>query len=173
MFIDELTIHIKAGKGGPGVERWLHEKGKEFSGPSGGNGGKGGDVYVTPIRDVGLLSQYRHVKEFKSEDGGTGEKNSRHGAKGEDLIVKLPVGSIVTNTMTGRVVTLSAEGQIEKILNGVAEGSAMNISSHLETFVQQRRLQELWEMKQIFILKFSLLRMQALWDSRMLESRAC
>ena len=118
MFIDELTIHMKAGNGGSGVERWLNEKGKEFSGPSGGNGGKGGDVYVTAIRDVGLLSQYRHVKEFAAENGDAGQKNSRHGAQGEDLIVKLPVGSIVTNNETGRVVTLTEQGQTEKILNG-------------------------------------------------------
>ncbi len=118
MFIDELTIHMKAGKGGAGVERWLNEKGKEYSGPSGGNGGKGGDVYVTAIRDVGLLSQYRHVKEFVAENGDAGQKNSRHGAQGEDLTIKLPVGSIVTNNETGRVITLIEEGQTEKILNG-------------------------------------------------------
>lgn len=118
MFIDELTIHIRAGKGGDGVERWLNEKGKEFSGPSGGNGGRGGDVYVTAIRDIGLLSQYRHVKEFVAESGDAGQKNSRHGKAGSELTIKLPVGSIVTNLETRRSVTLIEQGQTEKILNG-------------------------------------------------------
>lgn len=109
---------MRAGKGGDGVERWLHEKGKEYSGPSGGNGGKGGDVYVTAIRDIGLLSQYRHVKEFAAQNGESGQKNSRNGKAGDDLTVKLPVGSIVTNIETRRQVILTEEGQTEKILEG-------------------------------------------------------
>lgn len=118
MFIDELTIKARAGKGGDGVVLWLNEKGKEFSGPSGGNGGKGGDIYVTAVRDVGLLSEYRHVKEFTAENGDNGQKNSRHGKAGEDLTIRLPIGSIITNLETRRKVTLTTEGQTEKILEG-------------------------------------------------------
>jgi GTPase len=118
MFIDELTIHIKAGKGGDGVVLWLHEKGKEFSGPSGGNGGKGGDVFVTAVRDIGLLSEYKNKKEFVAENGENGQKNSRHGRGGKDLTIPLPVGSVVTNLTTRRVVSLTKLGQTEKILIG-------------------------------------------------------
>lgn len=118
MFIDELTIHIKAGRGGDGVVLWLHEKGKEFSGPSGGNGGKGGDVFVTAVRDIGLLSEYKNKKEFVAENGESGQKNSRHGRGGEDLTIPLPIGSVVTNLATRRVVSLTKLGQTEKILIG-------------------------------------------------------
>ena len=67
-FIDELKIHIKAGRGGEGVVRWRHEKGIERAGPAGGNGGKGGDIYVRAIRDVGILERYKNTKEFSAEN---------------------------------------------------------------------------------------------------------
>jgi GTP-binding protein len=118
MFIDEITIHAKAGKGGDGVVLWLNEKGKEFSGPSGGNGGKGGDVFVEAVSDIGILSNYRHVKELKAENGGNGQKNSRHGKDGASIVVPLPVGSIVTNKETRRKVSLTEVGQKEIILIG-------------------------------------------------------
>ncbi|MEK7531895.1 MAG: hypothetical protein AAB545_03150 [Patescibacteria group bacterium] len=54
-FIDELKLYLKAGDGGDGVVRWRHDKGNEFAGPSGGNGGKGGDVFVLGVRDIGKL----------------------------------------------------------------------------------------------------------------------
>ena len=69
MFIDEITLHMKAGKGGDGVERWRHEKGKEYGGPSGGNGGRGGDIYALAVRDIDILSAYRNNKEFEAKDG--------------------------------------------------------------------------------------------------------
>ena len=117
-FIDEMTMHMKAGDGGNGVERWLHEKGKEFGGPAGGDGGKGGDVYVRAVRDVHILSKYRHEKEFVAERGGNGGSNSLHGANGEDLILDLPIGSIVKNIGTGKEVSLLAEGEKVLVLGG-------------------------------------------------------
>ena len=75
-FVDELNIHMSAGKGGDGVERLRHEKGKEFAGPSGGDGGRGGSVYVVGTRDLGLLFKYRHEKKFSAGDGEPGKKDS-------------------------------------------------------------------------------------------------
>mgnify|MGYP001618509816 CR=1 FL=1 len=117
-FIDELKLYLKAGDGGDGVVRWRHDKGNEFAGPSGGNGGKGGDVFVLGVRDIGKLSQYRHVKEFLAERGGDGMKDSMHGKNGEDFILDLPLGSVVTNETTGRVIELLTEGQKELLLSG-------------------------------------------------------
>lgn len=117
-FIDEMTIHMKAGNGGNGVERWLHEKGREFAGPSGGDGGKGGDVYVRVVRDVHILSKYRHQKEFFAERGGDGGNDSLHGANGQDFILDLPVGSIVRNLDTGKEVQLLKDGEVVMVLNG-------------------------------------------------------
>ena len=82
---------MKAGDGGNGVERWRHEKGREFAGPAGGDGGEGGDVYVRAVRDVHILAKYRHEKEFNAERAGDGGSDSLHGANGEDFILDLPI----------------------------------------------------------------------------------
>lgn len=117
-FVDELHIHISAGKGGDGVARLRHEKGKEFGGPSGGDGGKGGDVYVVGSRDLGLLFRYRHAKSFKAEDGGAGKKDSLHGANGNDLTIPFPVGSVIKNLKTGQVIQLLKEDEPQLLLSG-------------------------------------------------------
>lgn len=117
-FIDEAEFHAKAGAGGKGVVRWLHEKGKEFMGPAGGNGGKGGDVYVEAVRDIGILTTYRNIKLFQAENGGDGSKKSMDGKTGEDLILKLPVGSVVSNLDTEQKIELLKEGEKILILKG-------------------------------------------------------
>lgn len=117
-FIDELKIKIKAGSGGNGVVRWLHEKSKEYSGPSGGNGGKGGDVYIKGVRDIGILARYKNTKELSAERGQDGMKDSMHGKNGEDLIIELPIGSVVKNSETREEFNLLEDGQTIKILNG-------------------------------------------------------
>ncbi len=118
MFVDEITLHLRAGKGGDGVMRWRHEWGKEFAGASGGNAGKGGDVWALAVRDVGLLSHYRHDKEFSAGNGEDGQKDSKHGANGEDVVVRLPVGSRITNKETGFAHELLEDGQRIKLLTG-------------------------------------------------------
>jgi GTP-binding protein len=117
-FIDDLTFHIKAGNGGNGVVRWRHERGKEFSGAAGGNGGKGGDVYVRGIRDLGILASYRNTKEFEAGRGQDGMRNSMHGADGKDLTIDLPIGSVITDLRTSRVYSLNSENEVIKILKG-------------------------------------------------------
>jgi GTP-binding protein len=117
-FVDEITIHAKAGDGGNGVERWLHEKFHEFGGPSGGDGGRGGDVYMTGTRDRSILSQYRHDPEFLAERGGDGGGKSMHGKNGDDVIIKVPTGSIITNKETNESFELLNEGEPVKILTG-------------------------------------------------------
>ena len=85
MFVDEMTIEAKAGRGGDGVVRWLREYARAWGGPAGGDGGKGGDVYVKAVRDLALLARYRHAKEFKAEPGDAGRSRSRHGKNGAAL----------------------------------------------------------------------------------------
>lgn len=121
-FIDEITLHIEAGRGGDGVVRWLHIKGKEHGGPSGGDGGRGGDVCVVGSRDLGLLAKYRNTKAFSAENGIPGAKDSLHGANGKDLILPLPLGSIVTNLITGLSVSVLSESEPIMILEGGAGG---------------------------------------------------
>lgn len=117
-FVDEIEFHARAGHGGAGVVRWMHEKSKEYSGPGGGNGGRGGDVYVRAVRDTNILARHKQVKNFAARDGDDGANFSRQGGTGEDCTIELPIGAIITNKQTGRVVELTDDGQTEKILHG-------------------------------------------------------
>jgi len=117
-FTDELSIRARAGNGGNGVVRWLHPKGKEFGGPAGGDGGRGGSIYAHAVRDVYLLAKYKNKKEFVGETGHDGGKKSLHGLAGKDLELALPVGSIITNETTGEKVSLSEVGERVLLLKG-------------------------------------------------------
>lgn len=117
-FVDEIKLHMKAGDGGNGVVRWRHEKFHEYGGPSGGDGGNGGDVYIIGVRDRSVLAEYRHDPEFFAERGEDGGNKNMYGANGEDITVKLPIGSVVTNTMTGESFELLVEGETKKLLAG-------------------------------------------------------
>lgn len=121
--IDELTIEAKAGSGGDGVVRWLHLKGQEYSGPSGGNGGDGGNVYIRAVRDIALLGRYRGAKVFEASRGDDGGGETRHGKGGDDITVDLPVGSVITNKETGEVFELLEDGQTQLILKGGRGGA--------------------------------------------------
>ena len=122
MFIDQLTIYAKAGNGGDGVVRWSHEKFRPMAGPSGGNGGRGGDIVLRAVRDVNLLAKYTGSKEFEAESGGAGEMKSRFGKNGDDLIIDVPVGSVVTDKERGRTYELLEEGQLERVFKGGGGG---------------------------------------------------
>lgn len=134
-FIDEVKFHVKAGKGGSGVVRWLHEKGKEFMGPAGGNGGKGGDVYVEAVRDISILANYRNTKLFEAENGKDGDKKGMEGRGGEDLVIKLPVGSVVYNCDTEQSIELLKEGERVQILKGGRYGLG---NEHFKASTNQR-----------------------------------
>lgn len=116
--IDEIEFHAKAGDGGGGVVRWRHEKFKEYAGASGGNGGKGGDVFVKAVRDVNILARHKAVKNFEAGRGDAGADQSKQGRTGKDCVIELPIGSIVTNIQSKRVVELVEDGQVSKILHG-------------------------------------------------------
>ena len=116
--IDQITLHATAGRGGDGVVRWLHIKGTEKGGPSGGDGGKGGDIIIEGVRDLAVLAQYRFSRKFKAEHGWPGEGNNKHGADGLPVVIKVPVGSVVKNATTKDVVEILEEGQREIIFKG-------------------------------------------------------
>jgi len=118
MFVDEITINARAGKGGDGVVRFRHLKSKEFAGPSGGDGGRGGDVVFRAVRDLNKLYQYRNKTEFFAEDGESGKKESMEGRNGEPLIIDVPVGSIITHKGSDERWELTTEGQEISVLSG-------------------------------------------------------
>ena len=117
-FIDEVSINITAGRGGDGVVRWRQEKFKPLSGPGGGNGGAGGSVYALAISDVSYLDYYRHSKKFGAQNGDPGDNFSCQGSYGEDLVLKFPIGSIISNKTTGEIFELTYLGEKIKILSG-------------------------------------------------------
>jgi GTP-binding protein len=116
--IDEVIIDVSAGKGGDGVVRWIHEKSRPKAGPGGGNGGRGGDVFIVAVSDIGYLDYYRHTKDFKAPDGEPGGKDLKQGGNGEDLYLKFPIGSVITNKTTGEIFELDHIDQTIKILTG-------------------------------------------------------
>ncbi|TSC54539.1 MAG: GTPase ObgE [Parcubacteria group bacterium LiPW_30] len=117
-FVDEIKLHLKAGKGGDGVVRWLHEKGKPLMGPAGGDGGNGGDVYVKAFREMHGLARYARKKSYEAENGDNGAKNSLHGKGGDDLILDFPIGTIIINQSTGEKFSLIKEGEKIMLLKG-------------------------------------------------------
>jgi GTP-binding protein len=117
-FIDEISFHMKAGRGGDGVVRWLHEKYKEYGGPAGGNGGRGGNISVRGVRDNRLLTKYRHVPGFDAENGVPGGNHSMHGRNGVDLVIDMPVGTVLTNRETQEKFHLNEAGQEILLLKG-------------------------------------------------------
>ncbi len=118
MFIDEIKFFAQAGRGGDGVVRWRREKFIDKGGPNGGDGGRGGSVIAVAVQDIHLLSKYKHKKSFKADRGDDGAGGSRHGKDGKDLIIELPVGSVITNVESGGSVSLDTVGQRELLLKG-------------------------------------------------------
>lgn len=116
MLVDDVKIKVRAGKGGAGNVSFSHIK--MTLGPTGGSGGKGGDVYLEAVADLGALRHFRAKKEFKAEDGRTGRPSFRDGNNGEDLILTAPRGTVVKNILTRDEHELTSLG--EKIL--VAKG---------------------------------------------------
>ena len=118
MLVDELKIKAKAGNGGNGIVSWRRERNIAKGGPAGGDGGKGGDVYVRAVRDITKLGAYKANPKFAAEKGGDGRRDSRHGLNGEDIFIEIPIGSTVTDLGNGGKFTLLKEDEEIKILKG-------------------------------------------------------
>jgi GTPase len=109
MLIDEVSIKIRAGHGGKG--KVAFNKNLMSLGPAGGSGGLGGSVYATGVSDLSALGQFRYKKEFSAEDGQDGRDQFRDGHVGKDLIVKLPVGTVIHNLTTGVDIEIEKVGE--------------------------------------------------------------
>jgi GTPase len=94
-FLDEAKVYIQSGAGGNGCVAFRREKFIEFGGPSGGDGGRGGDVVVEAVSGLNTLVDYRYQQHFKAQRGGNGMGKDRHGAGGADVVLKVPVGTQV------------------------------------------------------------------------------
>jgi GTP-binding protein len=112
MFIDEAKIHVAGGHGGRGCVAFRREKFVPRGGPSGGDGGHGGSVYVESTEHLNTLIKFRYNREFEAGRGGHGEGSNRHGKDGDDLTILVPVGTILYDGSTGeKVQDFTAPGQ--------------------------------------------------------------
>lgn len=135
MFVDYAKIVIKSGDGGNGAATFRREKYVAAGGPDGGDGGRGGDIYFEVDPNANTLIDFRYTKKFKAENGQNGSGSHRFGKSGEDCIVKVPLGTIVKDAETGKVIVdLSKEGQKELILKGGRGGKG---NSHFATSTRQ------------------------------------
>ena len=92
-FLDEAKVYIRSGDGGNGCVAFRREKYIEFGGPSGGNGGRGGDVIIEVVDGLNTLIDYRYQQHFKAQKGTNGMGKDRHGANGKTIVLKVPVGT--------------------------------------------------------------------------------
>lgn len=119
MFADRAKIIIKAGKGGNGHVSFRREKYVPNGGPDGGDGGKGGDVIFVVDEGLNTLTDYRHKRKFAAESGEEGGKKNCHGKNGQDLILKVPAGTVIKDAESGKVIAdMSGDNKRQVILKG-------------------------------------------------------
>lgn len=133
-WIDEATIYVKAGDGGDGMMSFRREKFVPRGGPSGGHGGKGGDVILRVDRELNTLLPFKYQVHFRAENGGRGGSNNKHGKDGADLIIAVPPGTAVYHRDTGELIAdLVYEGQQAVVARGGRGGrgnSAFKSATH-------------------------------------------
>lgn len=135
MFTDYAKITIKSGNGGNGAATFRREKYVAAGGPDGGDGGKGGSIYFVVDKDLNTLLDFRYKKIFKAENGQNGSGNNCYGKKGEDLYIGVPLGTIIKDSKTRKVLAdLSSENQKELVLPG-GRGGKGNV--HFATSTRQ------------------------------------
>lgn len=102
-FVDEATVDVAAGDGGNGCASFRHEKYKEFGGPDGGDGGRGGHVFALADASLNTLVDFRYTRRFEAQRGEHGKGSDMFGVKGDDIVLKMPVGTIISDADTGEV----------------------------------------------------------------------
>lgn len=120
--IDEVTLHLTGGTGGNGAVRWRSYGNNFKAGPGGGNGGIGGGIYAVAVNDVQVLSDYRTKKKFVAGNGANGGREAANGHRGDEIRLRIPVGSVITNIETGKTIELLEEGQEELLVKGGVGG---------------------------------------------------
>lgn len=127
MFIDEVIVTVKAGNGGDGSAAFRREKYIQFGGPDGGDGGNGGSVIFIADPNINTLIDFKFKKVFKAENGENGQKKQMYGKTGEDLVIKVPVGTQVRDIETGKLLLdMNVEGEPRTLLKG-GRGGAGNV----------------------------------------------
>ncbi|MDE7300151.1 MAG: GTPase CgtA, partial [Lachnospiraceae bacterium] len=119
MFADSANIYIRSGKGGDGHVSFRRELFVAAGGPNGGDGGRGGDIVFVIDEGMNTLSEFRYTRKYCAEDGEEGGKNNCSGRDGADMIIKVPEGTVIKETESGKVIAdMSHENRREIILRG-------------------------------------------------------
>jgi len=119
MFIDKAKIKVISGSGGNGAVAWRREKYVDKGGPAGGDGGKGGDVYLKVVENMTTLLDFKYKSIFEAENGENGRSKNQHGKNGNDLIIKVPKGTVVKDAESGKIIgDLVEEGQTLLVAKG-------------------------------------------------------
>lgn len=150
-FLDEAKIYLKSGDGGAGCCSFHREKFIEFGGPDGGNGGKGGDIIVECVKDLNTLIDFRYTQHFKAEKGHHGMGKNRSGAKGEDLIVRVPVGTeILDDDKETVLMDFTKAGQRKTFLRG-GDGGFGNAHYKSPTNQAPRKFTPGWPGQEMYV----------------------
>src|SRR3990167_90698 len=118
MFVDKVSVTFRAGNGGNGIVSFRREKFRQFGGPDGGNGGNGGDIILQASRNQNTLATFRYKKLVKAQDGANGARSKKHGKSGQDVVVDVPVGTVVLDSKNKVLIDLAKDGQIGVIAKG-------------------------------------------------------
>lgn len=134
-FIDEATIKVYAGDGGNGVATFRREKYEPLGGPNGGDGGRGGSIYAIADRNINTLIDYRYTRVFRAQRGENGRGADCYGARGEDMALRVPVGTVISDKGSGQIIADLAEDG-EKVL--LAKGGANGLGNiHFKSSVNR------------------------------------
>lgn len=135
MFIDKATILVRSGNGGHGVVSFHREKYVAAGGPDGGDGGKGGDVVFVADANASTLADFRYKRKYMAENGAQGGKNKMTGKSGADLLIPVPLGTVVKDAATGRVLVDLVEPGERRVLIRGGKGGQGNM--HFATSTRQ------------------------------------
>lgn len=135
MFADRAKIYVRSGKGGDGHVSFRREKYVPNGGPDGGDGGHGGDVIFEVDEGLNTLIDFRHIRKYKAEDGQEGGKKNCRGKDGNDIVIKVPEGTVIKEAESGQVITdMSGENKRVVLLKG---GRGGNGNQHYATSTMQ------------------------------------
>ena len=130
-FVDEAVIDIAAGNGGAGCVSFRREKFIPFGGPNGGDGGRGGSVWMVADPNINTLIDYRYTRRFEAKNGEPGRGSDQFGAAGDDIVLRVPVGTVVTDVDTGEQVVELLEPQVQVLVLKGGDGGFGNL--HFKT----------------------------------------
>ena len=135
MFADRATIYVKSGKGGDGHVSFRREKYVPNGGPDGGDGGHGGDVIFEVDEGLNTLTDFRHIRKYQAQNGEEGGKKNCRGKNGQDIIIKVPAGTVIKEAESGKVITdMSGDNKRIVLLKG---GKGGNGNQHYATSTMQ------------------------------------